>query len=425
MNENLNKKTLKRNKLVTVIVWFAAVLIFTVSVLSILSFLVSDDVNQKWEYASMFFGSVAAFITYKIIAKLIEGAKYARMLGLLLGLLAFILTESTVSETIAVKVSPEIKQMRVVADAEKKRLADKTAEKRRLADEAAKNKKKRLADEAAEKKRLSEESAEKKRIAAESAEENTECFYSYRTGDSPNNPDSCKKEGVGDHGMWGFRGLADFRFGLYIDGKEHGRHEWRFEDECGFTVYDHGEEIGAGECENYLSRGKFKSTGKKTVTNPLGLEQEIVKEMAGKEIPYDYFFVLGSPETLPGTNNSRWVAYLPKANISFISNKPTDIITFATFGKDAESEAKKVPSWIKNQFSVWDGSHINLTRYIKTQLHDPGSYDHVKTVYAVDGNGLFLTTTFRATNAFNATVTGRMTAKADRNGKIIEASLVE
>ena len=177
MNDNPKNKTLKRNKFVTVVVWFAAVLIFTVSAAAIIGFLSADDVNQKWEAASMFFGSVAAFITYKIIAKLIGAAKYARMWGLLVGFLAFILTSATVSQTIAVKVSPEIKQIRVAEATEKKRLADGVRAEYKIStrcrplsfscfsvDEAAK--KKRLADEAAKKKRLADEAAKKKQQAA-------------------------------------------------------------------------------------------------------------------------------------------------------------------------------------------------------------------------------------------------------------------
>ena len=130
----------------------------------------------------MFFGSVAAFITYKIIAKLIGGTKYARMLGLLLGLLAFILTESIVSDTIAVKVSPEIKQIRVAEATEQKRLADGVRAEYKIStrcrplsfscfsvDEAAK-KKRQLADEAAEKKRLADEAAKKKQQAGQATE---------------------------------------------------------------------------------------------------------------------------------------------------------------------------------------------------------------------------------------------------------------
>lgn len=168
---------------------------------------------------------------------------------------------------------------------------------------------------------------------------------------------------------------------------------------------------------------KIKSTSKKTATDPLGVGQAELDKLIGNKIPYQMWDEWGNPQTLPGTNNSQWVVYLPKANISFISNKKTDTITFANFGKGAEAQAKKVPDWIKKQFSSWDGSHRKLTKYIKKQMNDPGSYKHVKTVYTIDGDGLFVTTTFRGTNAFNATVTERMSAKVDRNGNVIEANL--
>ncbi len=257
-----------------------------------------------------------------------------------------------------------------------------------------------------------------------SQEKGAKCIHSYQTGDSPDNPASCKKNGR-DHGRWEFRSIHYVLVGSFVDGKKHGRWELRFKDDCEFYLYDHGEETSVGKCENFLARDKFKPTNKKTSTDPLGLGEKTVQGMVGKKIPYEYWDVLGSPDTLTGTNNSRWVAYLPKANISFISNKSTDIITFATFGKGAEAQAKKVPAWIKKQFSIMNGSHIKLTRYIKEQLHNPDSYKHVKTVYTLHGDGLFVTTTFRATNAFNATVTNRMKAIADQKGEIIQANLVE
>lgn len=164
-------------------------------------------------------------------------------------------------------------------------------------------------------------------------------------------------------------------------------------------------------------------SAKKTKTDPLGLGQATLDGLIDKEVPYSKWSRWGQPQTLPGTDSSRWVAYLPKANISFITNKKTDAITFATFGKGAEAQAKKVPDWIKKQFSTWDGSHHTLEKYIKAQMHNPDSYEHVKTVSRLDGDGLFVTTTFRGTNTFKAVITSSMAAKVDRNGNIIEANL--
>ena len=164
---------------------------------------------------------------------------------------------------------------------------------------------------------------------------------------------------------------------------------------------------------------------KKTKTDPLGLGKPTLDSIIGKKVPYSKWRKWGSPNTLPGTNNSRWVAYLPKANISFISDKKTDIIEYAVFGKGAEEKAGEVPDWIKNQFSVWNGSHKNLTKHIKENMEDPSSYKHVETTYSIDGRELLVFATFRGKNAFNAIVTNRIKARVNKNGKIVTTELIE
>lgn len=84
-------------------------------------------------------------------------------------------------------------------------------------------------------------------------------------------------------------------------------------------------------------------------------------------------------------------------------------------------------SWIKSQFSVWDGSHTKLEKMIINNLNDEKSYKHVETTYIdiisedrkqevnkiladsgysarVQINDLFILTTFSAKNAFDATI---------------------
>ena len=59
---------------------------------------------------------------------------------------------------------------------------------------------------------------------------------------------------------------------------------------------------------------------------------------------------------------------------------------------------------IQQQFSAWDGAHRNLERMIKSNMHDPSSYEHVKTTYSDKGNYLIVKTIFRGKNAFGGTV---------------------
>jgi hypothetical protein len=78
---------------------------------------------------------------------------------------------------------------------------------------------------------------------------------------------------------------------------------------------------------------------------------------------------------------------------------------------------------IEAQFSVWDGSHINLEKLIKKNMNDPGSYKHVETRYSDMNDHLIVRTTFRGKNAFGAVVVNWVKAKVDLNGNIV--SLIE
>lgn len=79
---------------------------------------------------------------------------------------------------------------------------------------------------------------------------------------------------------------------------------------------------------------------------------------------------------------------------------------------------------IDSQFSSWDGSHKNLTTLIKENMHNPDSFQHVKT-YRYDkseyekGDILHIRTVYRGTNAFNAIVTNSIEADVDYDGNIV------
>ena len=75
---------------------------------------------------------------------------------------------------------------------------------------------------------------------------------------------------------------------------------------------------------------------------------------------------------------------------------------------------------IEKQFSLWDGSHKNLTTLIKESMNDPDSYKHVETVYWDKGDYLIVRTKFRGKNAFGGVVTNYVTAKIDLDGNIME-----
>ena len=91
----------------------------------------------------------------------------------------------------------------------------------------------------------------------------------------------------------------------------------------------------------------------------------------------------------------------------------------AELEKQEQQAARK--KLIAKQFSSWDGSHYNLTQYIKNNMNDPKSYDHVETRFGDMGSYVVVVTTFRGKNAFGGVVKQTYRAKVDLEGNIIEA----
>lgn len=83
----------------------------------------------------------------------------------------------------------------------------------------------------------------------------------------------------------------------------------------------------------------------------------------------------------------------------------------------AEAARQKL---IEQQFSAWDGSHINLERAIKKSMNDPDSYEHDETKYWDRGDHLVVLTQFRGRNGFGGMVRNTVKAKVDMAGNIIE-----
>lgn len=86
------------------------------------------------------------------------------------------------------------------------------------------------------------------------------------------------------------------------------------------------------------------------------------------------------------------------------------------------SQHKKM---IEEQFSSWDGSHINLTKEIKKAMNDPSSYEHITTKYFDFGDYIKVVTEFRGTNSFGAKVKNTITAKVGLDGHIIEMETLD
>lgn len=101
------------------------------------------------------------------------------------------------------------------------------------------------------------------------------------------------------------------------------------------------------------------------------------------------------------------------------------LFIFIAYGSEDESKLNSDGSpkterqnQIESQFSSWDGSHINLTKYIKNSMNDPDSYEHVETTFTDLGDHILVLTTFRGKNAFGGVVTNYIKAEVDINGNV-------
>ena len=146
-----------------------------------------------------------------------------------------------------------------------------------------------------------------------------------------------------------------------------------------------------------------------------------VSNGVGKKVPFEMWSILGSPNTLDGTNGKFWVAYLPDVDVSFVSMKASKKVLYVGFGENGASDyLENRDEHIKKGFSAWDGSHRALTRIIEDAMNDPRSYEHAETVYWDMGDHLVVRTTFRGKNHFGGTVKEWVKAKTDLDGNVLE-----
>jgi hypothetical protein len=75
---------------------------------------------------------------------------------------------------------------------------------------------------------------------------------------------------------------------------------------------------------------------------------------------------------------------------------------------------------IESEFSVFSGAHIGLESYIKQNMNDPDSYEHVETRYSDEGSHLSVRTVFRGNNALGGTVRNTVIATVALDGSVME-----
>lgn len=74
---------------------------------------------------------------------------------------------------------------------------------------------------------------------------------------------------------------------------------------------------------------------------------------------------------------------------------------------------------IESLFSSWDGSLPSLKNYIKENLQNPDSFEHVETSFRDDGDGLTVKMKYRGENGFGAIRTQTAIVKTDYEGNIL------
>jgi hypothetical protein len=94
-------------------------------------------------------------------------------------------------------------------------------------------------------------------------------------------------------------------------------------------------------------------------------------------------------------------------------------------GSSSSSSSPDSPKGkIEQQFSKWDGSHIKLERWVKENMNDPDSYEHVKTTYAENGTTISVIMEFRGKNAFGGVVKNSAIAEVDLDGNFVSTPTI-
>ena len=75
---------------------------------------------------------------------------------------------------------------------------------------------------------------------------------------------------------------------------------------------------------------------------------------------------------------------------------------------------------IRKLFNSYDGSIFEVNYYIKTNMHNPDSFKHVKTSYWDKKDYLLVKVTFRGTNIFGGVIANDVLAKVDIDGNVLE-----
>lgn len=92
--------------------------------------------------------------------------------------------------------------------------------------------------------------------------------------------------------------------------------------------------------------------------------------------------------------------------------------------REAKASEKISTAEFEKYLSSWDGSFPPLKDYLKENLNDPSSFEHVKTGFITRNGWVEVKMTYRAKNSFGALVKEAIVAKASNDGKLLEITQV-
>jgi len=88
-----------------------------------------------------------------------------------------------------------------------------------------------------------------------------------------------------------------------------------------------------------------------------------------------------------------------------------------------EVSVKQKKNYAGAGFSIWDGSHSGLKKFVKQRMHNPSSFRHVETKFNADeADHILVKMTYRGSNAFGGIVTNWILARVDYRGNVISIS---
>jgi len=181
----------------------------------------------------------------------------------------------------------------------------------------------------------------------------------------------------------------------------------------GIDIYDNKETLE----KTYASEVLNQFMDNSALTNLINLQKKHnIAIFVGETemMPEDANTIMMFPSAT-GSSFAKNYKYLPKTRNSTTAQKQKDDLKNA----NAAIEKKKA-NFVDNCFSSLDGSCKALVNYIKENMNNPKSFEHVSTTYATTRDYAVVTMTYRGTNGFGAIVTEQIKAKVSYDCEVLE-----